>query len=185
MNPISNLDDTLIVVPGHGALQQKEMSNWIGPTVKELWNFAMHVLHKFFGFNINATAFCLGQSSLHLLKLKSSMAWFNDKIAHQVVTNIDEQLIQTVTCWCLDKGIESSVTRFGEISPLWQFFVGFLYCGKIVNLLRQFLNCRANVHCCKGTNIERNNLAIWSPCLSDNICSKMEDWFPQVVLISK
>ena len=27
----------------------------------------MHVLHKFFGFNINTTAFCLGRSSLHLL----------------------------------------------------------------------------------------------------------------------
>ena len=57
----------------HGALWQKEMSNKIGPTVKQLWNYAMHVLHKFFGFNINTTAFCLGQSSLHLLLLMSSM----------------------------------------------------------------------------------------------------------------
>ena len=31
----------------HGALQQKEMSNWIGPTVKQLWNYAMHLLHNF------------------------------------------------------------------------------------------------------------------------------------------
>ena len=28
------------------------MSNWIGPTDKQLWNNAMYVLHKFFGFNI-------------------------------------------------------------------------------------------------------------------------------------
>ena len=35
--------------------------------------FAMHVLRKFFRFNINTTAFCLGRSSLHLLPLKSSM----------------------------------------------------------------------------------------------------------------
>ena len=31
----------------HGGIQQKEMNNWIGPTVKQLWNFAMHVLHNF------------------------------------------------------------------------------------------------------------------------------------------
>ena len=49
------------------------MSNWIGPTVKQLWNYAMHLLHNF-GFNTNTTGFCLGLSSLHLLLLKSSMA---------------------------------------------------------------------------------------------------------------
>ena len=49
------------------------MSNWIGPRVKQLWNYAMHVLHKFLGFNINTTAFCLGRSRLHLLILKSSV----------------------------------------------------------------------------------------------------------------
>ena len=49
------------------------MSNWISPTVKQLWNYAMHVLHNFFRFNTNTTAFCLGQSSVHLLLLKSSM----------------------------------------------------------------------------------------------------------------
>ena len=53
--------------------QTKEMSNWIGPIVKQLWNYAMHVLHSFFEFNINTTAFCWGRSSLHLLLLKSSM----------------------------------------------------------------------------------------------------------------
>ena len=51
------------------------MSNWIGPTVKQLWNYALHLLHNFFGFNPNTTAFCLGQSSLHLLLLKSSMVY--------------------------------------------------------------------------------------------------------------
>ena len=40
---------------------------------KQLWNYAMHVLHKFFGLNINTTAVCLGRSNLHLLLLKSSM----------------------------------------------------------------------------------------------------------------
>ena len=47
-----------------GALQQKEMNNWIGLTVKHLWNDAMYKLHNFLGFNINTTVFCLG---LHLL----------------------------------------------------------------------------------------------------------------------
>jgi len=49
------------------------MNNWIGPIVKQLGNYAMHVLHNFFGFNIT-TAFCLGRSSLHFLILISSMA---------------------------------------------------------------------------------------------------------------
>ena len=62
------------------------MSNWIGPTVKQLRNYAMHVLHNFLGFNTNTTAFCLGRSSLHLLLLKSSMAdpnhyWWNERTA--------------------------------------------------------------------------------------------------------
>ena len=50
------------------------MSNLISPRVKQLWIYAMHVLHNFFGFNTNTTAFCLGRSSLHLLLLKSSMS---------------------------------------------------------------------------------------------------------------
>ena len=33
----------------------------------------MHVFNKFSGFNIDTTAFCLGQYSLHLLLLNSSM----------------------------------------------------------------------------------------------------------------
>ena len=30
------------------------------PLYKQLWNYAMHVLHNFLGFNIHTTAFCLG-----------------------------------------------------------------------------------------------------------------------------
>ena len=47
----------------HGVLQQNEMNNWIGPTVKQLWNYAMHVLQIFFGISIYATAFCFSQSA--------------------------------------------------------------------------------------------------------------------------
>ena len=43
------------------------------PNSQTILNYAMHVLHKIFGFNINTTAFCLGRSSIHLLLLKSSM----------------------------------------------------------------------------------------------------------------
>ena len=51
------------------------MSNWIGPTVKQLWNFAMHVLHNFFGFSINTTTFCLGRSSYSSPSTKELHAW--------------------------------------------------------------------------------------------------------------
>ena len=46
------------------------MNNCISPTVKQLWNYAMHVLHNFGRFNINTTAFCLGKYSLHLFTPK-------------------------------------------------------------------------------------------------------------------
>ena len=32
------------------------MNNWIGPIVKQQWNYAVHVMHKFFWFNINKIA---------------------------------------------------------------------------------------------------------------------------------
>ena len=35
----------------HGALWKKEINNWIDPTVKCVWNNAMHVLHNFFGLS--------------------------------------------------------------------------------------------------------------------------------------
>ena len=57
----------------HGALQQKEMNNWIGPTVKRLWNDAIMCCIILGFFYLNTTAYCLGQYSLHLLLPKSSM----------------------------------------------------------------------------------------------------------------
>ena len=50
-----------------------EMNIQIGPKVKQVWNVEMHVLNNFWGFVINTTAYILGQFSLHLLLLKSSM----------------------------------------------------------------------------------------------------------------
>ena len=58
----------------HVALQQKEMNNWIGPTVKHVWNDTLFALLILFGFVISTTAFHLSQQSIHLLLLESSMA---------------------------------------------------------------------------------------------------------------
>ena len=52
--------------------RSKELNNWIDPTVKHVWNVAMHVLHIFWSV-INTTAYHSGRSNLHLLLLKSSM----------------------------------------------------------------------------------------------------------------
>ena len=49
------------------------MNNWIGPTVKHVWNNAMHALHNFWGFDVYTSAFRLGLYNPHLLLLKSSM----------------------------------------------------------------------------------------------------------------
>ena len=47
----------------------------IGPTVKQVWNDAIHVLHTFGGGAAkNTTGYHLGRLNLHLLLLKSSMA---------------------------------------------------------------------------------------------------------------
>ena len=35
--------------------------HWIGPTVEQLWNYAMHVLHNIFRYNKNTTDFSLGR----------------------------------------------------------------------------------------------------------------------------
>ena len=48
------------------------MNNWFGSTFKQVLNDAMNVEHYFEGFDINTTAYCLGQYSLHLLLPKSS-----------------------------------------------------------------------------------------------------------------
>ena len=45
----------------------------IATVVKHVWNVAMHVLHNFMEVVIGTTAYQLGQCSLHLLLLKSSM----------------------------------------------------------------------------------------------------------------
>ena len=43
------------------------MNNWIGPTVKHVWNNAMRLMWNIWVFDINSTAFRLGRYSLHLL----------------------------------------------------------------------------------------------------------------------
>ena len=40
------------------------MNNLIGPTAKHVWNVAIQMLHIFFWFVINTTAYLLGQCSL-------------------------------------------------------------------------------------------------------------------------
>ena len=43
------------------------MNNWISPTVKHVWNIAMHVLCNFFRLSKKTTAYHFGQFSIHLL----------------------------------------------------------------------------------------------------------------------
>ena len=76
------------------------MNIWISPAVKQLWNYAMHVMQKI-GFNINPTAFCLGRSSLHHLLLKSSM----DQPSHQ----------KNLTSYSKCKKVESKGFFFAEM----------------------------------------------------------------------
>ena len=57
----------------HGALQSKQMNNWIRPTVKHEWNVAMDLLHNFLVGVCHKHNKHLGRYSLHLLLPKRSM----------------------------------------------------------------------------------------------------------------
>ena len=70
----------LIAIVPSMEVSRKEMNTWIGPTVKQLWNYVMYVLHKFLGFNLNTTAYCLCRSSLHFLLLKTP---YDDRLMEQ------------------------------------------------------------------------------------------------------
>ena len=52
---------------------RRRWTNWIGPTVKHVWKAATHVLHNFWGFVENATAYHLDQYSHNRHLIKSSM----------------------------------------------------------------------------------------------------------------
>ena len=71
----------------------------------------------------------------------------------------------------------NSVTRFGEISPLWQHFMNFCQMAESLFSVRQFFNLiwqNCNdfgqpfnvVH----GQILKNNIAIWSPC---SLCTSL------------
>ena len=49
------------------------MNYWIGPTVKPVWNFVLHMLHNFLGCGIKTRAYHLRKYILHLLLLKISI----------------------------------------------------------------------------------------------------------------
>ena len=74
---------------------KKEMNSWIGPTIKQLLELCHLCVKYFFGFNIKTTAFCLGQYSLHLLLLKSSMVRDNFYVrklfGHYAITEWDRK----------------------------------------------------------------------------------------------
>ena len=71
--------------PWSSLLEGDEQLDW--PNSQTTMECSMHVLHKFWGVNINTTAFCLGQYSLHLPLLKSS-------IAHQFLRAYDPGVVQ-------------------------------------------------------------------------------------------
>ena len=68
--------------------------------------------------------------------------------------------------------LQTSVTRSGELSPLWQKFKSLwqfssfrLVFGKILNLLLQFFREIGQIlYVVKWQNVDKNNLAIWSHC---------------------
>ena len=58
-----------------GLGMEQELNNWIGSTLKQLWNYAIYVMLKFLGFNNKTTAW--GDTAFIPYYLKSSMALVN------------------------------------------------------------------------------------------------------------
>ena len=140
------------------------MSNQISPTVKHLWKVAMHACAAYF----SSTAYCLGQYSLHLLIQKSST---DTSIPFQTLDCRHPTLwrFRTMasrasattrrTSRSRRKDVRHyqviSVTRFGEISSLWQFYDGlFRIWQKLLSTLANFIYDWAIFHGCKWTNHE-------------------------------
>ena len=113
----------------YGALQLKEMSNWIAPTVKQLWKYTMHCYFFLGGGNLNTTAFCLGRCSLHLLLLKSSMP------------------ILTA------KNRRSLMLWRGKM-----FFIGSVQCDQMIRLLFQNLAIQNTKNCLIGLEISQSRI---------------------------
>ena len=77
-----------------------------------------------------------------------------------------------VSLFTLSRLLRFSVTRFGEISPLWQNFKGlwqfvrvYLVFGKIFNLLRKFIMKLGEMSLLQMAKYRKSNLVVWSPCL--------------------
>ena len=81
----------------------------IGPTVKQLWNYAMHVLHKFFGFNRKHNSFSLGPiqpssptaKELHgysILWQSSSWRWAGQRYSTMLMLNLGHYLLLFDSC---------------------------------------------------------------------------------------
>ena len=47
-------------MPNHLVEGEEQMDRPNSQTAILIWYFAMHVIHRFFGFNINTTVLCLG-----------------------------------------------------------------------------------------------------------------------------
>ena len=71
MNKRNVIETEGLLLPSISTLNKR-----IGPKVKQVWNVAMHVVHNYFGFDINTTAYHLDRYNLYLLILKSSMSKF-------------------------------------------------------------------------------------------------------------
>ena len=121
------------------------MSNWIGPTVKQLWNYAMHVLYKFFGFNINTTAFCLCWSSLHLLLLKSSAGWI---LLRFLCRQFGYNVSLVVLAWCIfNFCLFGFFSKKGQPRPLFHLFS--VLSNKHYKFLQQIYvkQCPSSIRC--------------------------------------
>ena len=167
------------------------MHNWNGPTVKHVWNNAVHGQHTFLGFHINTTVYHLGQYILHLLLLKSSMLQV-DSLGRRWLIRLKcmaagrtsgrsrgslsppewscprprscgrERWTASRSLNCNNKNGSRSVSVWQNFQSLGQFLRVYLLFGKILNRHWQFSYAIGQLFIGINGQMLKNNLAIWS-----------------------
>ena len=72
------------------------MNNWIDPTVKQVWNVVVHLLHNCLSVVINTTAYHLPITHIYLLLVKSSTISLLAHYSHEVYIGKIDVTIQAL-----------------------------------------------------------------------------------------
>ena len=113
----------------YGALQLKEMSNWIAPTVKQLWKYTMHCYFFLGGGQLKHNSFLLGPMQPSSPTTKELHAYIDCKKPAQL-----------------------------NVVAVKMFFIGSVQCDQMIRLLFQNLAIQNTKNCLIGLEISQSRI---------------------------